>query len=31
MATEKGIWSFAPMAPFKTMGIATQLVPTTMI
>ena len=29
MATENGMWSFAPIAPFKTMGIATQDVPTT--
>lgn len=28
--TLKGTWSFAPIAPFRTIGIATLSVPTTL-
>lgn len=31
MAMEKGMCSFAPMAPLRTMGTATHEVPTTMM
>lgn len=29
--TLNGTWSFAPMAPFSTIGMATQVVPTILV